>query len=127
MLQLLSALRHKCAIGFVGGSDFVKQQEQLGTPSIAVTSLFDFCFAENGLTAYRMGVPLASHSFIKWLGEDNYKDLVNFCLVYIAGIDCPVKRGTFIEFRYLPSPNPSSQFPSRETPPGSQRHAKPID
>ena len=100
MLQLLSALRHKCAIGFVGGSDFVKQQEQLGTPSIAVTSLFDFCFAENGLIAYRMGVPLASHSFIKWLGEEKYKELVNFCLVYLAGIDCPVKRGTFIEFRY---------------------------
>ncbi|KAI4122570.1 MAG: hypothetical protein LQ347_006461 [Umbilicaria vellea] len=99
MLQLLSALRHKCAIGFVGGSDLVKQQEQLGTPSILVTSLFDFCFAENGLTAYRMGVPLVSQSFIKWLGEDNYKELVNFCLVYIAGIDCPVKRGTFIEFR----------------------------
>lgn len=112
MLQLLSALRHKCAIGFVGGSDLVKQQEQLGTPSIPVTSLFDFCFAENGLTAYRMGVPLVSQSFIKWLGEDNYKELVNFCLVYIAGIDCPVKRGTFIEFRYDMSN--SEQLVSRE-------------
>ena len=60
MLQLLSALRHKVAIGFVGGSDLAKQQEQLGTPSIPVTNLFDFCFAENGLTAIRMGVPLAS-------------------------------------------------------------------
>lgn len=113
MLQLLSALRHKCAIGFVGGSDLVKQQEQLGTPSIPVTSLFDFCFAENGLTAYRMGVPLVSQSFIKWLGEDKYKELVNFCLVYIADIDCPVKRGTFIEFRY-DFPN-SGRWLSRET------------
>ncbi|KAI9880081.1 MAG: Phosphomannomutase [Pleopsidium flavum] len=99
MLQLLSQLRHKCVIGFVGGSDLAKQQEQLGTPSIPVTSLFDFCFAENGLTAYRLGVPLASHSFIQWLGEDKYKQLVNFCLVYIAGLDIPVKRGTFVEFR----------------------------
>jgi phosphomannomutase len=78
MLTLLSQLRHKVAIGFVGGSDLVKQQEQLGTASVPVTSLFDFCFAENGLTAYRMGVPLASASFIKWIGEE---------------------RGTFIEFR----------------------------
>lgn len=99
MLQLLSALRHKVAIGFVGGSDLIKQQEQLGTASIPVTSLFDFCFSENGLTAYRMGQPLASTSFIEWIGEDNYKKLVRFILHYIADLDIPIKRGTFIEFR----------------------------
>lgn len=101
MLQLLSQLRHKCAVGFVGGSDLVKQQEQLGTQSIPVTTLFDFCFAENGLTAYRMGKQLASTSFIGWLGEEKYKQLVNFCLVYVAGLDIPIKRGTFVEFRYV--------------------------
>jgi phosphomannomutase len=100
MLQLLSALRHKCAIGFVGGSNLVKQQEQLGTPSIPVTSLFDFCFAENGLTAYRLGRQLASTSFIGWLGEEKYKQLVNFCLRYVSELDIPIKRGTFVEFRY---------------------------
>ncbi|EME80293.1 uncharacterized protein MYCFIDRAFT_56710 [Pseudocercospora fijiensis CIRAD86] len=99
MLQLLSALRQKVAIGFVGGSDLVKQQEQLGTTSIPVTTLFDFSFAENGLIAYRMGVPLASHSFIGWIGEENYKKLVKFLLHYIADLDIPVKRGTFVEFR----------------------------
>ncbi|MCJ1243905.1 Phosphomannomutase [Trapelia coarctata] len=99
MLTLLSQLRHKCAIGFVGGSDLIKQQEQLGTQSIPVTTLFDFCFAENGLTAYRMGQALPSTSFIGWLGEEKYKQLVNFCLVYVAGLDIPVKRGTFVEFR----------------------------
>ena len=101
MLQLLSALRHKCAIGFVGGSDLIKQQEQLGTPSIPVTSLIDFCFSENGLTAYRMGELLESDSFIKFLGDDKYKKLVNFALRYIADLDIPVKRGTFVEFRYV--------------------------
>ncbi|KAF2769867.1 eukaryotic phosphomannomutase [Teratosphaeria nubilosa] len=99
MLQILSQLRHKVAIGFVGGSDLAKQQEQLGTASIPVTTLFDFCFAENGLTAYRMGQPLSSHSFIKWIGEDNYKKLVKFILHYVADLEIPVKRGTFIEFR----------------------------
>jgi phosphomannomutase len=99
MLLLLSNLRKKVAIGFVGGSDLAKQQEQIGTASIPVTSLFDFCFAENGLTAYKMGVPLASHSFIKWIGEEKYKELVNFLLHYMADLDVPVKRGTFVEFR----------------------------
>ncbi|KAF2185009.1 eukaryotic phosphomannomutase [Zopfia rhizophila CBS 207.26] len=99
MLQLLSALRHKVAIGYVGGSNHAKQQEQLGTASISVTTLFDFCFAENGLTAYRMGEQLASSSFISWIGEDKYKKLVRWILHYIADLELPIKRGTFIEFR----------------------------
>lgn len=116
MLELLSKLRHKCAIGYVchflrlasasnsnasqvGGSDFSKQQEQLGTSSIPVTTLFDFCFAENGLIAYRLGKPLATTSFIQWLGEEKYQNLVEFCLKYIANVKLPKKRGTFVEFR----------------------------
>ncbi|KAI9795905.1 MAG: Phosphomannomutase [Piccolia ochrophora] len=99
MLTLLSSLRHHVAIGFVGGSDLAKQQEQLGTSTIPVTSLFDFCFAENGLTAYRLGTPLASHSFIKWLGEERYQTLIRYVLHYVADLDIPVKRGTFVEFR----------------------------
>lgn len=100
MLLLLSQLRKKVAIGFVGGSDFKKQQEQLGDPlKVPVTTLFDFCFSENGLTAYKLGVPLASNSFIKWIGEAKYKELVKFILHYIADLDIPVKRGTFVEFR----------------------------
>ncbi|CZR50678.1 probable phosphomannomutase [Phialocephala subalpina] len=99
MLTLLSSLRQKVAIGYVGGSDLAKQQEQLGSPSIPVTSLFDFCFSENGLTAYKLGQKLASNSFIAWLGEEKYKELVKFVLHYIADLDIPIKRGTFVEFR----------------------------
>ena len=99
MLALLSELRKKVVIGFVGGSDLAKQQEQVGTSSIPVTTLFDFCFAENGLTAYKMGVPLTSTSFIKWIGEQKYKEFVKFLLHYIADLDIPIKRGTFVEFR----------------------------
>ncbi|KAK3328977.1 eukaryotic phosphomannomutase [Apodospora peruviana] len=101
MLNLLTRLRQKVAIGFVGGSDLVKQQEQLGDPAggVNVTTLFDFCFSENGLTAYKMGQQLASDNFIKWLGEEKYKELVKFILHYIADLDIPIKRGTFVEFR----------------------------
>ncbi|CAG9971635.1 unnamed protein product [Clonostachys byssicola] len=100
ILALLQSLRQKCAIGYVGGSDFSKQEEQLGKPAgTPVTTLFDFCFAENGLTAYKLGQALPSNSFIKWIGEDQYKELANFALHYIADLDIPVKRGTFIEFR----------------------------
>jgi len=60
---------------------------------------FDYAFAENGLTAYKMGKQLESQSFIQFIGEDKYKPLVNFILHYIADMDIPIKRGTFVEFR----------------------------
>ncbi|KAI0482418.1 eukaryotic phosphomannomutase [Xylariaceae sp. FL0804] len=99
MLAALAALRQKVAIGFVGGSDLSKQQEQLGAADRPVTSMFDFCFSENGLTAFKLGQALPGTSFIQWLGEARYKELVNFCLHYVADLDLPVKRGTFVEFR----------------------------
>ena len=48
-----------------------------------------------------MGKPLKGNSFIEWLGEEKYQELVNFCLVYVAGLKLPIKRGTFVEFRYV--------------------------
>ncbi|KAI8993509.1 eukaryotic phosphomannomutase [Pilobolus umbonatus] len=96
MKKVLVELRKKCVIGFVGGSDISKQYEQLGS---TILEDFDYCFAENGLTAYRLGKQLASQSFIQWIGDAEYNKLVNFTLRYIADLDIPRKRGTFIEFR----------------------------
>ena len=33
------------------------------------------------------------------MGEDRLKLLVNYCLHYIADLDIPIKRGTFVEYR----------------------------
>ncbi|KAF8075072.1 eukaryotic phosphomannomutase [Lyophyllum atratum] len=99
MIETLRDLRKKAIVGFVGGSDLVKISEQLSVQGSNVVEDFDFAFAENGLTAYRLGKPLESQSFIKFLGEDKYKPLVNFILHYIADMDIPIKRGTFVEFR----------------------------
>ncbi|KAJ3013220.1 Phosphomannomutase, partial [Thoreauomyces humboldtii] len=87
--QLLAELRKKVVIGFVGGSDLVKQLEQLGNDCV---NDFDYCFSENGLTAYRLGKQLKSTSFIEWIGEDRYKRLSSFILHYIADLDLPQKR-----------------------------------
>ncbi|KAI1788462.1 eukaryotic phosphomannomutase [Ganoderma leucocontextum] len=99
IIALLRALRKKVAIGVVGGSDLVKISEQLTVSGSTVTDEFDFTFAENGLTAYKLGQQLPSQSFIKFIGEVRYKALANFILHYLADIDLPIKRGTFIEFR----------------------------
>lgn len=59
---------------------------------MAVTGDFDFCFAENGLTAIKLGKTLQSKSFIGFLGEEKYKKLVSFVLHHIADMDIPIKR-----------------------------------
>ncbi|SCU83529.1 LADA_0C11980g1_1 [Lachancea dasiensis] len=94
--ETLKQLRKKVVIGFVGGSDLSKQLEQLG-PN--VLNDFDYAFSENGLTAYRMGEKLASQSFINWIGEEEYNKLATFILKYLASIELPKRRGTFLEFR----------------------------
>jgi len=99
MIQILRDIRKKVVIGFVGGSDLAKITEQLTVGGSDVIQDFDYAFAENGLTAYKLGVQLPSQSFINYVGEDRYKPLVNFILHYIADIDIPIKRGTFVEFR----------------------------
>ncbi|GJE91145.1 phosphomannomutase [Phanerochaete sordida] len=99
MQQLLRDLRKKVVIGVVGGSDFVKISEQLSAHGANALDEFDYFFAENGLTAYKLGKSLSQQSFIGWIGEEKYKKLANFILHYIADLDIPIKRGTFIEFR----------------------------
>ncbi|KAK6202652.1 phosphomannomutase [Scheffersomyces amazonensis] len=96
MTKTLEKLRRKVVIGFVGGSDLSKQVEQLG-PNVLED--FDYCFSENGLTAYKKGQELASQSFINWIGDEKYNKLVKFILRYLSDIDIPIRRGTFIEFR----------------------------
>merc|ERR1719502_1766863 len=73
----------------------LKQKEQLGDSP----SMFDWCFAENGLWAAKDGAVIGETSFKDHLGEEKLKKLVNWVLRYFADLDIPVKRGTFIEFR----------------------------
>ena len=62
-------------------------------------SRFDFFFSENGLDAYKLGQQIKRTSIKDYLGDAKLKSLINFILHYIADLDIPVKRGTFIEFR----------------------------
>jgi len=96
MLELLLDLRKRTVVAVVGGSDFAKQQEQLG---LNVLDLVDYSFSENGLIAYHDKKLIHSMSIKDYLGEDKIKKFVNFVLHYIADLDIPIKRGTFVEFR----------------------------
>ena len=84
-------------IGFVGGSDLVKQYEQLGEENL---HLFTWMFAENGLMAYHKGELIHKKSILDELGENNYQKLINICLLVLAEMEeIPKKRGNFIELR----------------------------
>lgn len=96
MIDFLAKLRKNVIIGMVGGSDLIKQREQLGDQ---VLDMFDYTFSENGLVAYRGTQLLAEASITAHLGDKRLQKLINFCLRYIADLDIPIKRGTFIEFR----------------------------
>jgi len=96
MKAFLQELRKTISIGVVGGSDFVKQQEQIGEDSL---SNFDYSFAENGLVAYKDDQLIAKASFAQKIGEEELQKLINWVLAYLSKITLPIKRGTFIEFR----------------------------
>ncbi|CEG49813.1 phosphomannomutase b1 [Plasmopara halstedii] len=96
MLMRLKKLRENITTGVVGGSDLVKQKEQLGED---VINNFDYSFSENGLVAYHNGKLVGETDLKSQFTNMQINTLVNFCLRYIADLDIPVKRGTFIEFR----------------------------
>lgn len=93
---IFSKLTKYVDVGVVGESDLVKQKEQLGE-DIIYKSVYSF--SENGLIAYKNGIPIGKTTIIDYLGEENIKKIVNLFLKYIANLDIPIKRGTFIEFR----------------------------
>jgi len=87
----------RCSVGLVGGSDKAKIIEQLRGSQ--VVSQYDYFFSENGLVAYRAGELVAEQSILKKIGEQNLQNLINFALGYMAKLQLPAKRGTFVEFR----------------------------
>ena len=66
---------------------------------VAVLTMFDYSFSENGLVAYKGEELIGKQSFSSFLGEEKLQELINWILAYLSQITLPVKRGTFIEFR----------------------------
>ena len=98
MLECLQQLKEcpELHIGFVGGSDLIKQKEQLGEENL---NLFNWRFSENGLLGYKDNKCIHKRSFVETLTEVHFKHLINICLSVLSTLECPVKRGTFIEYR----------------------------
>ncbi|KAG5606969.1 hypothetical protein H5410_028461 [Solanum commersonii] len=66
---------------------------------VGVTNDYDYVFSENGLVAHKDGKLIRKQSLKSSLGEEKLKEFINCTLNYIADLDIPIKRGTFIEFK----------------------------
>jgi phosphomannomutase len=93
MKDFLQELRKNVTLGIVGGSDLVKQKEQMGE---GIVGEVDYSFSENGLVAYKNGELVGMQSISGHLGEENIKRFVNFVLKYLADIDIPIKRYSLV-------------------------------
>lgn len=99
MIQLLKKLRGYVTVGIVSGSNQSKVEEQLKAAG-NVYEVCDYLFPENGTVARFHGEILGTdQTLLNHLGEKRLQELVGFALRYIADLEIPVKRGTFIEYR----------------------------
>lgn len=95
--MFMEKTRKLATMGIVGGSDIGKISEQM--KGMNVMEKYDYVFSENGLVAHKDGVLIHQQNIAKHIGEEKIQKLINFSLRYMSGLELPVKRGTFIEFR----------------------------
>ena len=95
MVDMLNLAKKEYVLGFVGGSDLAKQQEQLGD----AIHLFTYWFPQNGVQGYKDGIMFHDNNMVSTIGEERYQSLVNDCMRELSSQVLPFKRGTFIEHR----------------------------
>lgn len=94
---LYERVKKSATIGIVSGANIEKLYEQLnGKQNL---QQFDYVFPENGIVHMENGIEIQKSSFKEKLGENVLTEFINFVLRYIADLELPFKRGTFIEYR----------------------------
>lgn len=95
--SFLYSLKPLATLGIVSGANIEKLYEQLNGEKILHE--FDYVFPENGIVHIENGAEVQKSSFSEKLGEETLTKFINFVLRYIADLEIPFKRGTFIEYR----------------------------
>ena len=99
MINLLTEInKNNPNINFavVGGSDFKQIKSQIGK----IFPILKFIFSENGGRTYDEKLNLINDKRIQdHFSEEQIQEMLNFGLRYIAKLELPVKRGTFIQYR----------------------------
>ena len=99
MINLLTEInKNNPNINFavVGGSDYKQIKSQIGK----IFPILKFIFSENGGRTYDEKLNLINDKRIhEHFNEKQIQEMLNFALRYIARLELPVKRGTFIQYR----------------------------
>ncbi|KAA6383105.1 MAG: phosphomannomutase [Streblomastix strix] len=96
MASFLRTLATVVDVGYIGGSDYKKQVEQLHEDLLSEAT---FSFSENGLVAFHNQVLINKMSIKVQIGETRLRQFIDDTLLILSKTDYPIKRGTFIEFR----------------------------
>ncbi len=83
-------------MSIVGGGTYEHIIYQIGKEN---EKLFTNIFSENGLVTYKDGFLFHKNDIRNELGEKLITKIINFTLRYIADLELPCKRGSFIRFR----------------------------
>jgi len=83
-------------MSIVGGGTYEHIIYQIGKEN---EKLFTYIFSENGLVTYKNGELFHKNDIRKQMGEELITKVINFTLRYIANLDIPCKRGSFVRFR----------------------------
>lgn len=94
---LYDKIKPLAKIAIVTGANIEKMYEQLNGKKIL--NEFDYIFPENGIVHIEDGIEVQKSSFSEKIGEEILTKFINFTLRYIADLELPFKRGTFIEYR----------------------------
>ena len=83
-------------LGIVGGGEYSKIISQIGQEN---AHLFKYIFSENGLVSYKGDELFHKNDIKNSISENNLQKIINFVLRYIADLELPYKRGSFVRFR----------------------------
>lgn len=80
----------------VSGGEYEKLINQIGKKN---EYIFEYICSENGLATYKDSKLIFEKNIKDILTEHTIQTIINCILKYIANLELPFKRGTFIEFR----------------------------
>lgn len=94
---LYNKVKPLATLGIVSGANVEKLYEQFEGKEFLKD--FDYVFTENGTVHIEGGAVVQKSVFSEKLGEETLTRFINYVLRYIADLELPFKRGTFIEYR----------------------------
>lgn len=94
---LIKKVKPLASLGIVSGADIPKLYEQFDGKEFL--QYFDYVFPENGTVHIEGGIEVQKSLFSEKVGEETLTKFINYVLRYIADLELPYKRGTFIEYR----------------------------